>query len=173
MICGEQAGDKPTLTGNQSIAARMTRDSACSSANSRSWWNRSEKTLHRLAEVFSEGPDGWRRADLPTATLGWCKKLAQLIATFSSQKINEQTPMLSGSLPDGQRVQVAMPPACELGTISITIRKPSLVALAPGGYEAAGFHDEVPDYPVTLDATSLARLSTAAPWSSSGGRRSR
>jgi type IV secretion system protein VirB11 len=117
-----------------------------------------EICINRPGEVFTEGPGGWRRLDLPPATLGWCRKLAQLIATFSSQKVNEQSPMLSGSLPDGERVQVTIAPACEPGTVSITIRKPSLVALTPEEYEAAGFHSEVPDYPVTLDDGALARL---------------
>ena len=54
--------------------------------------------------------------------------------------------MLSGSLPDGRRVQAAVPPARELGTISSTIRKSSLVALKPEQSEAAGFHSEVPGY---------------------------
>lgn len=117
-----------------------------------------EICINRPGEIFTEGPGGWKRTELAAATLGWCKKLAQLIATFSSQKVNDQNPMLSGSLPDGQRVQVTLPPACELGTISITIRKPSLIALTPEEYEAAGFHSEVPDYPVTLDEAMLARL---------------
>jgi type IV secretion system protein VirB11 len=117
-----------------------------------------EICINRPGEVFTEGPSGWQRVELPTTTLGWCKKLAQLIATFSSQKVNEQNPMLSGSLPDGERVQVTIPPACELGTISITIRKPSLVAVTPAEYEAAGFHDEVPEYPVIHDAATLAQL---------------
>jgi len=117
-----------------------------------------EICINRPGEVFTEGPGGWQRLELPATTLGWCKKLAQLIATFSSQKVNEQNPMLSGSLPDGQRVQVTIPPACELGTVSITIRKPSLIALTPAQYEAAGFHDEVPHYPVTLDGAMLAKL---------------
>ena len=49
--------------------------------------------------------------DLPAATLGWCKKLAQLIATFSSQKVNysELTGnggdviSLENQVPDGPR----------------------------------------------------------------------
>ena len=117
-----------------------------------------EIAINRPCEVFTEGPGGWHRHEMPAATLGWCKKLAQLIATFSSQKVNEQSPMLSGSLPDGQRVQVTLPPACELGTISVTIRKPSLIALAPEEYEAAGFHSEVPDYPAAADVAALTGL---------------
>ena len=67
-----------------------------------------EICINRPGEVFTEGPVGWLREELPAATLGWCRKLALLIATFSSQKVNEQNPMLSGSLPDGQRVQVTI-----------------------------------------------------------------
>ena len=117
-----------------------------------------EVCINRPGEVFTEGPGGWYRHELPAAHLGWCRKLAQLVATFSAQKINEQCPMLSGSLPDGERVQLTMPPACEPGTIAVTIRKPSLCTLTPAQYEAAGFHDEVPDG-AAPQAEALATLS--------------
>ena len=117
-----------------------------------------EVCINRPGEVFTESRSGWHRHEVPAASLQWCKKVAQLTATFSSQRVNEQSPILSGSLPDGERIQVVIPPACELGTLSITIRKPSLVALTPAEYEASGFHSEVPDYAVTLSEAEVRSL---------------
>ncbi len=66
--------------------------------------------------------------------------------------------MLFGSLPDGQRVQVAVQSAASWALFRSRSAKLSLIALTPEQYEAAGFHSEVPDYPVSLDNTMLARL---------------
>ena len=109
-----------------------------------------EICVNRPGEVFTESAYGWVRHEISSISLNWCRKLATLIATFSNEKINEEGPILSGALPDGERVQVMIPPACELGTVSITIRKPSLTVMTPEQYEASGFHDEVVEYPVNI-----------------------
>jgi type IV secretion system protein VirB11 len=105
-----------------------------------------EICINRPGEVWTEGACGWRRHLVPATNLTWCKRLATLIATFSAQKINEQLPVLSGDLPNGERVQVVIPPAVEPGTVSITIRKPATAIKTPEQYEAEGFHEDVPQY---------------------------
>ncbi len=57
--------------------------------------------------------------DLDTITL---ERLAKQIAAFSSQGINREHPLLSASLPDGARIQIALPPATR-GEIAMAIRK--------------------------------------------------
>jgi type IV secretion system protein VirB11 len=104
-----------------------------------------EICINRPGEAFTESAFGWQRHDMPAVTLAWCKKLAQLIATFSAQKVNEKDPLLSGSLPDGERVQVMIPPAVEHGTVSVTIRKPSFTTKTPEEFERDGLTDEVMD----------------------------
>jgi type IV secretion system protein VirB11 len=105
-----------------------------------------EICVNRPGELFVESSKGWVLHQVEGLTLAWCKRMAQLVATFSAQKINEKEPLLSGTLPDGERVQVVVPPAVEHGTVSITIRKPTFAVMTPEQYEASGFHDEVPDY---------------------------
>jgi type IV secretion system protein VirB11 len=41
-------------------------------------------------------------------------------------------------LPDGERIQIIIPPACETGSISLTIRKPSLTRFALDDYVKSG-----------------------------------
>jgi len=48
-----------------------------------------------------------------------------VIANFTRQRIDAETPLLSASLPRGERVQIVMPPATTAGSVAITIRRPS------------------------------------------------
>lgn len=50
------------------------------------------------------------------------ERLARQIAAFSDQGINREHPLLSASLPDGARVQIALPPATR-GDVAVAIRK--------------------------------------------------
>jgi type IV secretion system protein VirB11 len=97
-----------------------------------------ELCINRPREIFLETPAGWRREDLPFADFDWCRRLAKLIANVTRQRIDESSPLLSASLPSGERVQVVLPPATTLGCVAITIRRPSasvwpIEELAHGG----------------------------------------
>lgn len=96
--------------------------------------------------VWLARADGWTRVAAPLLTMAALRDLVQLIATYSGHICDEGSPMLSGTLPDGERVQVVMPPAVAPDKMSITIRKPSQALITPAQYEVRGFHDEVPDY---------------------------
>jgi type IV secretion system protein VirB11 len=84
-----------------------------------------ELCINRPAEAFLETRQGWRRETLPFADFDWCQRLAKLIANFTRQRIDAETPLLSASLPRGERVQIVMPPATTAGSVAITIRRPS------------------------------------------------
>jgi len=107
-----------------------------------------ELCINRPFEAFIERPDGWHKAELPFATFDWCKSLAKLIANATHQRIDETSPILSGALYTGERVQLVLPPATTDGTVAITIRKPAahswtLAELASGGI----FCDTLPACP--------------------------
>lgn len=99
--------------------------------------------INRPAELWLESETGWERFDAPFANLRFIQDLVQLIATFAGQVCNEAHPLLSGTLPDGERVQLVVPPAVEPGLVSITIRKPSYVTKTPEQYDGGGLLDEV------------------------------
>ena len=84
-----------------------------------------ELCINRPREAFVETSDGWTRAELPFADFDWCRRLAKLVANSTWQRIDETAPLLSASLPSGERVQIVLPPATTSGTIAITIRRPS------------------------------------------------
>ena len=97
-----------------------------------------ELCVNRPGEVFVERADGWRREGVPFLTEPWCQQFARLVAGATKQRVNAETPLLSASLPSGERLQVVLPPAVAVGTVAIVIRRPSeqvwgLEELATGG----------------------------------------
>ena len=97
-----------------------------------------ELCINRPREIFIETAAGWHREELPFADFDWCRRLAKLIANVTRQRVDESSPLLSASLPSGERVQVVLPPATTLGCVAITIRRPARVVwsieeLAHGG----------------------------------------
>ena len=81
--------------------------------------------VNRPGELFLETREGWCHERLPCADFAWCTRLAKLIANSTRQRVDEESPILSASLPSGERVQVVMPPATTQGCVAFTIRRPS------------------------------------------------
>ena len=104
-----------------------------------------EICVNRPGEVWTENTDGWHRHEAPDVTFQHCRHFAQLIATYNKKAINTDAPILSATLPDGERVQVIIPPACAPDTISITIRKPSFVDMTLTQIAESGAFDSVKD----------------------------
>lgn len=84
-----------------------------------------ELCINRPHEAFVETRAGWRREHLPFADFDWCTRLAKLIANSTQQRIDATSPLLSASLPSGERVQIVMPPATTAGCVAIAIRRPA------------------------------------------------
>jgi len=84
-----------------------------------------ELCIQRPGEVYLESPRGWCRLDAPWVTLAWCQQFARLLATDTAQRVNEHSPLLSATLPSGERVQVVLPPATTKGQVVISLRRPS------------------------------------------------
>jgi type IV secretion system protein VirB11 len=84
-----------------------------------------ELCVNRPGELFLETGGGWRHVTDTTLSLAWCTSFAKLVANATRQRIDETAPLLSASLPSGERVQVVLPPATTLGHVAITIRRPS------------------------------------------------
>jgi type IV secretion system protein VirB11 len=84
-----------------------------------------ELCINRPMEAFLETRDGWHREALPFADFDWCSRLAKLVANSTQQRIDATAPLLSASLPTGERVQIVVPPATTAGCVAITIRRPA------------------------------------------------
>lgn len=81
--------------------------------------------INRTGAVQVETNTGWKRIEDPALDHGKLMALATAIATYSVQKIGAVSPILSASLPTGERIQMVVPPAVESDKVSFTIRKPS------------------------------------------------
>ena len=84
-----------------------------------------EVCINQPGEAFVETRKGWRQELLPFASFDWCRRLAKLVANSTRQRVDEESPLLSASLPGGERIQIALPPATTPGCVALTIRRPS------------------------------------------------
>lgn len=97
-----------------------------------------EISINRPGEIWVE-KYGKIRCDLvPSINFNHLRQLGQLIAQNTSQEISAERPLLSATLPNGYRVQVVFPPACEASAVVISIRKPSAMQLTLDEYEKMG-----------------------------------
>lgn len=102
-----------------------------------------EICVNRPREVWTEGSLGWQRYEIPELSFSHCRQLATLIASYNGKSISADKPVLSSALPNGERVQVIIPPACEPNTVSITIRKPSMIDKTLDELDSEGAFQEV------------------------------
>jgi len=94
--------------------------------------------INRPGELWIESLGGKaERIELPSLTGAVLARLARQIAAANAQGISREHPLLSGSLPDGSRVQIVLPPATR-GEIAVAIRKHVLAGMSLGDYAASG-----------------------------------
>lgn len=114
-----------------------------------------ELCINRPGEAFVETSSGWQREDLPFADFEWCYRLAKLVANSTQQRVDATSPLLSASLPSGERVQIVMPPATTAGCIAISIRRPSTEVWSIEDLAARGIFRRTRRADKQLDATEL------------------
>ena len=100
-----------------------------------------EVSINRPLEAWVEKRGEIRKENMPQLDFEHLKSLALLVAQSTEQKISEEAPLLSGTLPNGFRIQIVVPPACEVGNIGISIRKPSSMNFDLDMYEKLGAFD--------------------------------
>jgi type IV secretion system protein VirB11 len=76
-------------------------------------------------------------------TQDYLKKGSLLTAAYTHQILNQNNPILSATFPSGERVQVVIPPACDLKQYVISIRKPAAKRYTLDDYYEKGFFDHV------------------------------
>lgn len=94
--------------------------------------------VNRPGELWIETLEGaterYDTAALDELTLA---RLARQVAAYSHQGISREHPLLSASLPDGSRIQIAAPPATR-GGIVLSIRKHQSAGMTLDDYASAG-----------------------------------
>lgn len=78
------------------------------------------------------------------------ERLARLLAGGSMQAVSIKNPLLSCTLPSGERVQIVLPPAAR-GGVAFSIRKKSSKKMSLDDYAAAGAFDKVSVSATRLD----------------------
>lgn len=106
-----------------------------------------EICINRPGELYLEHREGWQRVEVPTLTFERARQFCTAVVNEShtGQRITDAEPMVSLTFPTGQRAQFVIPPACEAGKVSITIRLPSRQMKTLAQYEGDGFFDEILD----------------------------
>ncbi|MDF0607503.1 P-type DNA transfer ATPase VirB11 [Wolbachia endosymbiont of Onchocerca gibsoni] len=111
-----------------------------------------EISINKPKEVWIENRGEMRCEKLEVFDLDHLKSLGRLIAQATEQKLSEEEPLLSATLPNGYRIQIVFPPACEHDKAIMSIRKPSTMQLVLDDYEKMGAFSEtaieVTDNPV-------------------------
>lgn len=79
---------------------------------------------------------------IPALDIEHLKALGRLVAQSTEQMVSEERPLLSATLPNGYRIQVIFPPACESGTVCMSIRKGATELFTFDTYEKAGAFDQ-------------------------------
>jgi type IV secretion system protein VirB11 len=110
-----------------------------------------EICINRPEEAFVQTYDGWHREELRFADFGWCRDFAKLVGSATKQRIDEVMPILSATLPTGERVQFVLPPATRANEVSITIRRPSTRVRTLDELEAGGLFRQCADSTDELD----------------------
>lgn len=84
-----------------------------------------ELAINEPLGYWIENNEGWTYFENEKLTLQNLQGLAAAMAVFCQKKLDRDSPIASLTLPAGERCQVVLPPVCEDGKVSITIRRPS------------------------------------------------
>lgn len=114
-----------------------------------------EVCVNQPGELLVETMHGWQTVAAPEMTQERCLSLATAVATFCDQHVNQERPLLSATLPSGERIQFVIPPAVPRGTVSITVRKPSNLIKRLEDFEREGLFDRTATVALASDAAPL------------------
>ena len=104
-----------------------------------------EICVNRPGEIYLEAQDGWRRVEVPSLTFERARQFCTAVVNESNtgQRITDIDPVVSLTFPTGQRAQFVIPPACDAGKVSITIRLPSRQMRTLQQYDQDGFFRDI------------------------------
>ncbi len=99
----------------------------------------SEISVNRPGELFIErlGVSSMERVEDAQFTAEWIRSLSERVAGSTNQVVNDEHPILSASLPSGERFQCVLPPAAPEGG-AISIRKQVIHDIGLDVYQQRG-----------------------------------
>ena len=104
-----------------------------------------EICINKPGELYLESRGGWQRVDVPSLNFERARQFCTAVVNESNtgQRITDTDPVVSLTFPTGQRAQFVIPPACDAGKVSITIRLPSKQTKTLAQYQEDGFFSEI------------------------------
>lgn len=100
-----------------------------------------ELMINKPGEVWVEKKGDQRLELVPEVDIDHLLGLGRLVAQSTEQKISEENPLLSATLPNGYRIQIVFPPAVEPNLAAFAIRKGSTMHLSLDAYAQMGAFD--------------------------------
>ncbi|MEQ9115929.1 MAG: P-type DNA transfer ATPase VirB11 [Rickettsiales bacterium] len=100
--------------------------------------NVSEISVNVPGEVWIEKMGDMSVEKIPELDFEHLKGLGRLVAQSTEQLVSEEHPLLSATLPNGYRIQVVFPPACESGSVAMSIRKTAKLNFTIDRYQEMG-----------------------------------
>ena len=97
-----------------------------------------EIMVNRPCEAWVENKGDLRKETIPEIDIDHLLGLGRLVAQSTDQTISEEKPLLSATLPNGYRIQIVFPPACESGCAAMAIRKGSQMQMTLEDYDKFG-----------------------------------
>ncbi len=112
-----------------------------------------EICINKPGEIYLETRQGWQRIEVPGLNFERARQFCTAVVNESNtgQRITDTDPVVSLTFPTGQRAQFVIPPACDAGKVSITIRLPSKRTKSLQQYQEDGFFDQILEQGHTLD----------------------
>lgn len=111
-----------------------------------------EICINNPGEIYLETRQGWQRIEVPGLNFERARQFCTAVVNESNtgQRITDTDPVVSLTFPTGQRAQFVIPPACDAGKVSITIRLPSKHTKSLQQYQEDGFFDQILEQGNTL-----------------------
>ena len=100
-----------------------------------------EVVVNKPYELGLETSGAWTWHQIQSLDFDTLMAIAHTAAAFTSQDIGEDAPICSTVLSSGERLQIVVPPTVPEGTVSLTLRKPSLATLSLQDFDKAGFFE--------------------------------
>lgn len=129
--------------------------------------NVSEICINKPGELWLEESGQFSLEIVPELTENRLRLLADLVAEDNHKNLSESKPLLSATLPNGERCQFVLPPACEKGQFICSIRKPGIAELDLSDWEKRGAFAQVKERRLERRselATHLKQLVNAKHW---------
>jgi type IV secretion system protein VirB11 len=100
-----------------------------------------EVCINAPGSLWIETRSGWSQRQESMCSLAQLTSFVTAVATATRQAVGSTRPLLSATLPGGERLQAVHAPAVEVGTISLTIRKPSASNFSIGQLDDGGLFE--------------------------------